>query len=96
MSRRNRPDPSQRFIKDRTAPVRIQVRTEWNYSTDERYCPCCPGPHAFGRSGNVTASDVPSQYEHQQSPADHLERAISAFGDDADLIIEVRRADPQP
>ena len=81
-------------------PVRIDLRTEWMYSDprpDRRgdECVCCPGRHAFSRGGHVVRSDVPSPYSTQQDVASHLWRAISAFGDDRDLVIEVRTRDTE-
>lgn len=90
-----RPDPADRWLKDRTEPVRIGLRTEWLYSKPDRFpaCACCPGRHAFSRGGHVVSSDVPSAYTNQHDVVSHLWRAIAAFGDDADLVIEVRRAE---
>ena len=78
----------------RTDPVRIAVRTRWLYSEFDPRIAVPEGRtrHAFNRSGIVTASDVPSRYEHQQSVASHVHRAVETFGDDKDLVIEVRLA----
>lgn len=95
----HRPPPEDRWIEGmRTDPVRIDVRTRWLYSDyDPRVIvPAGRTRHAFSRSGSVTRSDVPSRYEHQQAISDHLHRAIAAFGDDKDLVIEVRLADADP
>ena len=97
-----RPEPEERWGAkiERDEPVRIDLRTEWLYS-DERAdrrgdeCACCPGRHAFARGGHVVRSDVPSPYASQQDVASHLWRAISAFGDDRDLVIEVRPRDTE-
>lgn len=91
-----RPPAEERWIDGmRTEPVRIAARTEWLYS---EYDPTVIVPegrtrHAFSRSAKVTASDVPSPYESMQDLASHLHRAVAAFGDDKDLVIEVRLAD---
>lgn len=74
--------------------IRIEVRTKWLYS---EYDPKVLVPegrtrHAFARGGEVTCSDVPTKYEHVQSLNDHISRAVAAFGDDKDLVIEVRLA----
>lgn len=94
-----RPAPEERWIDGmRTEPVRLAVRTEWLYS---EYDPKVHVPegrtrHPFGRGGDVVASDVPSKYEHQQTLVSHMHRAISAFGDDKDLVVEVRLANGEP
>lgn len=90
---RYRPAEEGRWHKDRTEPVRIDVRTEWLYSDGHRaeQCVCCPGRHAFSRAGNVVRSDVPPQYEGVGGDlSGHLFRALQEFGDDRDLVIEVR------
>jgi len=88
-----RPPVEDRTIRDRTEPVRIEIRTRWLYS--KPYPDAVPADgekrHGFSRSGRVVRSDVPSRYDHQNGVADHVYRAIELFGDDADLIIEVRR-----
>lgn len=79
----------------REEPARIHVRTEWLYSEPDPRAVLPEGRtrHAFSRGGHVTSSDVPSPYSHQQSIADHIHRAVAAFGDDKNLVIEVRLAD---
>lgn len=77
----------------RTDPVRIGVRTEFLYSTRTDGIALPPGRtrHAFAQSGRVTSSDVPAPYDSLHDDIrGHLYRAIAAFGDDKDLIIEVR------
>lgn len=86
-----RPPAEERQTSDRTEPVQIEARTEWLYSEDDR-CLCCEGRHAFSRGAQVTASPVPSNLAQDNYLRDHIYRAIQLFGDDADLIIEVRRA----
>lgn len=96
-SSKYRPPAEERWTDGmRTDPVRIEVRTEWLYS---EYNPRTLVPegrtrHPFARGGNVTHSDVPTEYEHLQSLNDHISRAVEAFGDDKDLVIEVRLAGP--
>ncbi|MGW0920621.1 hypothetical protein ACWD3J_16590 [Streptomyces sp. NPDC002755] len=91
-----RPPAEERWTDGmRTEPVRIAARTEWLYS---EYDPRAIVPegrtrHAFSRSAKVTASDAPSPYESMQDLASHLHCAVAAFGDDKDLVIEVRLAD---
>lgn len=95
----HRPPAEDRWIEGmRTDPVRIDVRTRWLYSDyDPRVIvPAGRTRHPFSRSGSVTRSDVPSRYEHMQDIAAHVWRAVEAFGDDKDLVIEVRLADPDP
>lgn len=89
-----RPPVEERTHRDRTEPVRIKLRTKWLYSEERENIILRPGElrHAFSRGGDVVESDVPSTYSHMQATSDHLHRAIELFGDDADLIIEVRRA----
>lgn len=82
----------------RTEPARVAVRTEWRYTNDSE------GPHPYGREpwpfargGYVTESDVPGPYKSSsQYLEDHLHRAISAFGDDKNLVVEVRLAHADP
>ena len=91
-----RPAPEHRWVDGmRTEPVHIAVRTEWLYSEGtDALLPEGRTRHPFGRGGDVVASDVPSPHAHQQDLASHIHRAVSAFGDDKDLIIEVRLAEP--
>lgn len=79
----------------RTNPVRIDVRTEWLYSEPDpkEIVPAGRKRHAFSTSGHVTRTDVPSPYEHMQDIVSNVHRAVAAFGDDKDLVIEVRLAD---
>lgn len=87
-----RPPADQRMTNSTALPpVEIQIRTGWLYSESDD-CLCCPGRHAFSRGATVVASPVPSRYDHMNSVNDHVYRAVELFGDDADLIIEVRRA----
>ncbi|WP_299091895.1 hypothetical protein [uncultured Microbacterium sp.] len=81
----------------RTTPVRIGVRTEWLYSEPDPKVIVPPGRtrHAFSTSGHVTHTDVPTPYEHMQDIVSHVHRAVRQFGDDKDLIIEVRLADSE-
>lgn len=94
-----RPAPEDRWIDGmRTEPVRLAVRTEWLYS---EYNPKVVVPegrtrHPFATGGDVVASDVPSPYESQQDFNSHMHRAVSEFGDDKDLIVEVRLAHADP
>lgn len=94
--------PEVRWTNDRVAPVRFAVRTEFRYIGNPH--PCGGGApavgedgrarHAFSRGVKVIDSDVPTQYTAHDGPLSHLMRAIECFGDDADLVIEVRRKDP--
>ena len=81
----------------RTNPVRIDVRTEWLYSEPDPkvIVPAGRKRHAFSTSGHVTRTDVPSPYEHMQDIVSNVHRAVAAFGDDKDLVIEVRLADSE-
>lgn len=93
-----RPPQEERWVDGmRTAPVRIHVRTEWLYGERDPEVIRRDGRTrwAFSRSGHVTSSDVPSSVPHMQDIASHLERAVAAFGDDKDLIIEVRLSTPE-
>ena len=90
-----RPEVSERWTDGmRTEPVRIELRTEWLYSERQEGILLPEGRtrHPFSRSGRVTSSDVPPRYD-DNSLTGHLHRAISAFGDDKDLVIEVRLAE---
>lgn len=95
---KHRPAPEDRWIDGmRTEPVRLAVRTEWLYSENtDAVVPEGRTRHPFARGGDVVASDVPSPYEHQQGLDDHVYRAVSAFGDDKDLVVEVRLAHADP
>ena len=92
----NRPPESERWHYERTEPVRFEVSTQWLYGEADPRATHGRKHWAFARSGRVARSDVPSSYEHMQDVASHLHRAIEAFGDDVDLIVEVRRADARP
>ncbi|MCX5103498.1 hypothetical protein [Streptomyces sp. NBC_00439] len=90
-----RPPAEERWTDEmRTEPVQITVRTEWLYSeyNPKTFLPEGRTRHPFSRSGRGTASDVPSDYETMQDLAAHMHRAVAAFGDDKDLVIEVRLA----
>ena len=93
-----RPAPEHRWIDGmRTEPVRLAVRTQWLYSDNlDAVVPEGRTRHPFSRGGDVVASDVPSPYEHMQTLADHVHRAVSEFGDDKDLVVEVRLAHADP
>lgn len=95
---RFRPAAAERLTEGmRTDPVRIEVRTEWLYSEpDQSLVAQGRLRHAFARSGYVTRSDVPCTASHLQDITSHLHRAIAAFGDDKDLVIEVRLATKDP
>lgn len=90
----HRPPNQERTHTNRTDPARIKVRTRWFYSEDRADIILQPGErrHAFSRSGDVVESDVPTTSTHMDSISDHVHRAVELFGDDADLVIEVRRA----
>lgn len=79
----------------RTEPARIAVRTEWRYyREDPRVIPPEGRTrHAFYRGGFVTDADVVSTAPHHNRISDYVNRAVEQFGDDKDLIIEVRLAD---
>lgn len=92
-----RPPVEKRWLDGmREHPVRIELRTCWLYSENRPpkiLVPAGRSTHPFSRSGDVTRSDVPSAYEHMQSLQSHMHRAVAAFGDDKDLIIEVSLVD---
>lgn len=100
----SRPPAHLRWLAPDQGPVRFEVRTCWHYSGDVEvsgrggpHVMTAVNPetglarHAFSRAGSITRTDVPSPYEHQQDIVSNLWRAIEAFGDDTDLVIEVRR-----
>lgn len=94
-----RPAPEDRWTDGmRTEPVRLAVRTEWLYDEEPRIVALPEGrTHwPFARGGNVTASDLPAQRESQQDFNSHMHRAMTAFGDDKDLVVEVRLASGEP
>lgn len=94
-----RPAPEDRWTDGmRTEPVRLAVRTEWLYDEEPRIVALPEGrTHwPFARGGNVTASDLPAQRESQQDFNSHMHRAMTAFGDDKDLVVEVRLAHADP
>ena len=90
-----RPPEDQRWHREDPGPVSFEMTTSWMYSDPRRdKFETILGnkrPWAFSRGGEVTRSDVPSSYSHEQSAASHLWRAIEKFGDDVDLIITVQR-----
>ena len=90
-----RPPVEERWIDGmRTEPGRIQVRSRWLYSDDARVLvPEGRTRHPFSRGGTVVASDWPPEYNLGTGVADHIHRAIESFGDDKDIVIEVRLAD---
>lgn len=81
MTDKYRPPAAERQTSDRTKPVTFAMKNEWMYSVGDD-CRCCPGRHVFGRWSN--AGDA--------RPDDLLAAAAAEFGDDAELIVEVRRA----
>lgn len=100
----HRPPAVARWIGTRADPVRFGVRTRFLYSgttvTSRGTLPALrPGGaarHAFSRAGTVPHSEVPATSGLGDSPVDHLWRAIAAFGDDADLVVVVRRSTRTP
>ncbi|MFE4332466.1 hypothetical protein ACFRQM_24500 [Streptomyces sp. NPDC056831] len=91
-----RPPVEERWTDNmRTELVKFAMRTEWLYSqyNPKAHLPEGHTRHPFSRSSKVTRSDVPSSSEHLQDIASHLHRAVAAFGDDKDLVIEVRLAE---
>lgn len=92
-----RPPVEDRWIEGmRERPVRILLRTLWLYSEDRPPKILVPegrSTHPFSRGGDVTYSDVPSQYKHMQDISSHVYRAVAAFGDDKDVMIEVSLVD---
>lgn len=93
-----RPPAEERWIDGmRTEPGVIRLRTRWLYSehrAPEIVVPAGRTTHPFSRGGEVVESDFPSRYAHMQGVTDHLWRAIAAFGDDKDIEIVVRLAEP--
>lgn len=100
----HRPPVAARGTGTRTDPVRFGVRTCFLYSgttvTSQGTLLALQSSgaarHAFSRGGTVTHSEVPATSGLGDSPVDHLWRAIAAFGDDADLVVEVRRSTRTP
>lgn len=100
-----RPPVEQRWVagdgvfEGRTEPGRILVRSKWMYSpTDESADRTAKskGTWAFSRGASVVSTDWPHWIEgHDTGVADNLHRAISSYGDDVDLVIEVRLARPE-
>lgn len=87
--------PEERWHLPDPGPQTFKVRTEFRYSEYDPQSNVPEGQtrHAFSRSGSVTDSGtVPSQFSTQQDLSSHLFRAIAQFGDDVDLVVEVRRA----
>lgn len=73
----------------RTQPAIIRVRTKWLY--------LAPGGrrtrwHPFSRWGSVVSADVQPGSPMDVYIDDYVREAVTAFGDDKDLIIEVRLA----
>lgn len=100
----HRPPAAARWIGTRADPVRFGARTRFLYSgttvtsqgTLPGLLPSGTARHAFSRGRTVTHSEVPANSGLCDSPVDHLWRAIAAFGDDADLVVEVRRSTRTP
>ena len=79
----------------RTEPARFEVRTEWMYSEPDPRIVVPPGRtrHAFYRGGKVVRSDLTLQEHRRAELLSNLSDAVGAFGDDKDLIVEVRLKD---
>ena len=89
-----RPPVEERWIEGmRQEPAIIEVRTCWLYSEYDPkvIVPAGRTRHAFSRGGQVVASSIPQPSWSSHTIADYVHDAISAFGDDADLEIIVRR-----
>lgn len=98
-----RPPVAERWTRERTEPVQLLVETCWMYSARGAGSPAHsvegrPVPHwAFARGAKVLATDVPfwTGQSDMATVASNVSRAIEKFGDDARLIVEVRRAPEQ-
>lgn len=90
-----RPAPEHRWTSGmRTDPVRLNVRTEWLYNGEPGTTQ--PGGHSpwpFARGGDVVSSNLPSPQESQQDLTSQVHRAVEVFGDDKNLVVEVRLAE---
>jgi len=87
-----RPPAEKRWTGGRTEPGTILVRSEWDYSPSEQQE---TGVWPFSRGGDVVRSDWPQQYDQFNDIRGHVYAAICSFGDDADIVIEVRLARPE-
>ena len=105
---RNRPPVEQRWVagdgvfEGRTEPSVLRVRSRWLYSPADPKMTADPlarakGSWAFARGVEVVESDFPPPYAyaHMNDLHEHLHRMLSSYGDDVDLVIEVRLARPE-
>lgn len=98
-----RPPVERRWIGGRTEPGTILLRSEWLYSHPDPDRPAMvpesrkvSGLHPFSRCGSVVRTDWPHWIDgFSTDVAANVWRAIEEFGDDADIVIEVRRARPE-
>lgn len=95
-----RPAPEHRWLKGRSKPGTITVRTRFLYSEPDPkvLVPQRQARHAFARGGDVISTDWPSNSGHMQDVASHIHRAVASFSDDAEVEISVRlvrRLDPE-
>lgn len=90
-----RPPEEERWTDGmRTDPVRITMRTEWFYSENPRTTPSGEQSYwPYSREGNIVSADIPEENLSSRDLYGHMHRAVAAFGDDKDLIVEVRLAD---
>lgn len=91
-----REDAAERAAAERERDVdttSIIVRNEWLYSTghDADGCICCVGPHVFGHNRIVTRSDWSVSSVHLNDLRDHLDRALTSFGDGSTVEIRITR-----
>lgn len=92
-----RPDVEHRWIEDRTEPATIAVRTRFLYSdpSERTKLPAGRTRWAFSRNAEVVdGGEWSTPYDHLNSLASHVHRMAEAFGDDAELVVTVRRRTP--
>lgn len=87
-----RPAPEHRRTGGRTAPATISVRTHFMYSEPQPgKAPDAPR-HVFCYAASVTdGGEFTDRFEDYNTVASTVGRMVAAFGDDADLEIQVRR-----
>ena len=97
-----RPPVERRWIGGRTEPGTILLRSQWSYSHPTDPPALIPesreasGLHPFSRGGKVVRTDWPHWIDgFSNDVAANVWRAVESFGDDADIVIEVRLARPE-
>ena len=93
-----RPPEEERWTDGmRTDPARITMRTEWLYSENPRISPSGEQSYwPYSREGNIVSADISKKGLSSRDLYGHVHSAVAAFGDDKDLIVEVRLADADP